>query len=325
MPFPPPGTIALKKLGCSQPLTVNATWRPSGEIAGDPTPRTAMTSSNDSLLIVKSTIDLAHGLGLSVVAEGSGAAAALEAVNDLLAVLDTTVDAESAEAGRLSVEPRPVDVGGIEVRPWFAPEQGEALAHRIAKRLGAAKRRIRLASPVLSSGPILGTLAEVCSEARVDVAGVIDDTQVDGVLYQWALNGNASWKVPALRRLLEAGFVIVEPLELDLLDPLVEDAADQVPRRREPAVEVDRRDHGLEQREVGALCLRGTRVDLPEATGGERELVCAHPLGDRGDLAERQYLEAREDVAVATVGAFFDVYSAQVTEENAPTARMASV
>ncbi|MGH3072660.1 MAG: phospholipase D-like domain-containing protein, partial [Gaiellaceae bacterium] len=103
-----------------------------------------------------------------------------------------------------TVEPRPVDVGGIEVRPWFTPEHGEALAHRIAKRIGQAKRRIRIASPVLSSGPILGTLAEVCSDGVVDVAGVVDDTQVDGVLHQWRLNGNASWKVPALRRFLEA-------------------------------------------------------------------------------------------------------------------------
>jgi len=31
------------------------------------------------------------------------------------------------------VEPRPVDVGGAVVRPWFCPGQGEALAHRIAK------------------------------------------------------------------------------------------------------------------------------------------------------------------------------------------------
>ena len=110
---------------------------------------------------------------------------------------------ESVEASGL-VEPRPVDVGGIAVRPWFAPGHGEELAHRIAKRIGQARRRVRIASPVLTSGPILGTLAEVCSEGRVDVAGVIDDTQVDGVLYQWSLNGNASWKVPALRRLLEA-------------------------------------------------------------------------------------------------------------------------
>ena len=105
------------------------------------------------------------------------------------------------------VEPRPVDVGQVAVRPWFSPEHGEALAHRIAKRIGQARRRIRIASPVLSSGPILGTLAEVCSDGKVDVAGIVDDTQVDGVLYQWWLNGNASWKVPALRRFLEsAGF-----------------------------------------------------------------------------------------------------------------------
>ena len=106
--------------------------------------------------------------------------------------------------GSGKVEPRPVDVGGIQVRPWFSPEHGEAMAHRIAKRIGQAKRRVRIASPVLSSGPILGTLAEVCSDGGVDVAGIVDDTQVDGVLYQWQLNGNASWKVPALRRFLEA-------------------------------------------------------------------------------------------------------------------------
>jgi phosphatidylserine/phosphatidylglycerophosphate/cardiolipin synthase-like enzyme len=101
------------------------------------------------------------------------------------------------------VEPRPVDVDGIELRPWFSPEHGEALAHRIAKRLSQAKRRIRIASPVLSSGPILGTLAEVASDGKVDIAGIVDDTQMDGVLYQWRLNGNATWKIPALRRFME--------------------------------------------------------------------------------------------------------------------------
>ena len=108
-----------------------------------------------------------------------------------------------AVEGSGHVEPRPVDVGGIQVRPWFTPGHGEELAHRIAKRLGQARRRIRIASPVLSSGPILGTLAEVCSDGKVDMAGVVDDTQVDGILHQWRLNGNASWKVPALRRFLE--------------------------------------------------------------------------------------------------------------------------
>jgi phosphatidylserine/phosphatidylglycerophosphate/cardiolipin synthase-like enzyme len=119
---------------------------------------------------------------------------------------------EHADVARSGfVEPRPVDVDGIEVRPWFTPGHGENLAHRIAKRIGGAKRRVRIASPVLSSGPILGTLAEVCSDGVVDVAGVVDDTQVDGVLYQWRLNGNASWKVPVLRRLLDRGTFAGKP------------------------------------------------------------------------------------------------------------------
>jgi outer membrane protein TolC len=37
------------------------------------------------------------------------------------------------------------------------------------------------------------------------------------------------------------------------------------------------------------------------------------------DAAERRFVEAREDVATQAVAAFFDVYSAQVTEENAAT------
>jgi phosphatidylserine/phosphatidylglycerophosphate/cardiolipin synthase-like enzyme len=85
------------------------------------------------------------------------------------------------------------------VRVWFCPGRGEKLAHRIAKAIGGARLRVRIASPVLSSGPILGTLAQVVSDGRVDVAGVVDLTQVRQVLYQWHTNGNAAWKEPLLR------------------------------------------------------------------------------------------------------------------------------
>lgn len=103
------------------------------------------------------------------------------------------------------VEPRPVMVdGGIEVRPWFTPEYGDALSHRVAKFLGRARRRIRIASPVLTAGPILGTLAEVVNERRCDVAGVIDETQVDEVFQQWAGNGVSAWKIPLLEAILTA-------------------------------------------------------------------------------------------------------------------------
>jgi phosphatidylserine/phosphatidylglycerophosphate/cardiolipin synthase-like enzyme len=51
---------------------------------------------------------------------------------------------------------------------------------------------------VIASGPILGTLAQVASDGRVDVAGAVDFTQIQEVLAQWRENGNAAWKTPAL-------------------------------------------------------------------------------------------------------------------------------
>lgn len=101
------------------------------------------------------------------------------------------------------VQPRPVTVGSsIEVRAWFTPEYGCALSHRVAKFLGRARQRIRIASPVLTSGPILGTLVEIVSESRCDVAGVVDETQVDEVFHQWARNGVSAWKIPLLTTVL---------------------------------------------------------------------------------------------------------------------------
>jgi phosphatidylserine/phosphatidylglycerophosphate/cardiolipin synthase-like enzyme len=110
------------------------------------------------------------------------------------------------------VEPRPVDLeGGISARPWFTPGHGDALSHRVAKHLGRARRRIRIASPVLTAGPILGTLVEVVTERRCDVAGVIDDTQSDDVFRQWARNGVSAWKIPLLHTIVTAGNFSAKP------------------------------------------------------------------------------------------------------------------
>ena len=88
------------------------------------------------------------------------------------------------------------------MRPWFCPGRGEQLAHRIAKAIGTAQRRVRIASPVISSGPVLGTLAQVVSDGKIDIAGVVDRTQILEVLHQWRENGNAAWKEPMLRTTL---------------------------------------------------------------------------------------------------------------------------
>jgi phosphatidylserine/phosphatidylglycerophosphate/cardiolipin synthase-like enzyme len=107
-----------------------------------------------------------------------------------------------AESG--FVDPNPIRVDGRRVRAWFSPGRGEALATRLAQRVKKATGRIRVCSPVLTSGPILGALAERVSEGDVDVAGVVDATQMRGVFHQWRLNGNADWKLPLVARIFGA-------------------------------------------------------------------------------------------------------------------------
>ncbi len=101
-----------------------------------------------------------------------------------------------ARSGKVDTSP----VDGM--RAWFCPGRGEKTAHRIAKAIGSARRRIRIASPVISSAPILGTLAQVASDGKVDLAGVVDATQIAEVLAQWHENGNVEWKAPLLRTTL---------------------------------------------------------------------------------------------------------------------------
>lgn len=96
-----------------------------------------------------------------------------------------------------------LEVGGAAVQAWFSPGRGEQLAHRIAKTIGMAERRVRIASPVLTSGPILGTLAEVLAEKRSEVLGVCDWTQLHAVFGQWKKNPNSTWKMPLLANVLE--------------------------------------------------------------------------------------------------------------------------
>ncbi|HKH29792.1 MAG TPA: phosphatidylserine/phosphatidylglycerophosphate/cardiolipin synthase family protein [Gaiellaceae bacterium] len=104
------------------------------------------------------------------------------------------------------VDTTPVPVGALQVRTWFTPGHGENLSHRIAKAIAKARRRIRICSPVITAAPVLGSLAQVISEGRVDVAGCVDRPQIGGVIHQWGVDGNASWKLPLLERVMAAPF-----------------------------------------------------------------------------------------------------------------------
>ena len=105
--------------------------------------------------------------------------------------------AELWEGGRVE-DTGDWDVPGV----WFTPGRGPELSQQIATRVGAARRRVRIASPVLTAAAVIGTLAEVVAEGRVDVAGVSDGSQVANVFHQWGGNPRSQWKIPVLAQIL---------------------------------------------------------------------------------------------------------------------------
>jgi phosphatidylserine/phosphatidylglycerophosphate/cardiolipin synthase-like enzyme len=109
-------------------------------------------------------------------------------------------DRDVGRSGR--VDPDPVDVSGARVTAWFTPGHGEELSQRIATAIGSARRRVRIASPVITSAPILGTLAELADKGGRDIAGVVDGPQTATVFHQWRENGHTAWKIPLLAAVL---------------------------------------------------------------------------------------------------------------------------
>jgi phosphatidylserine/phosphatidylglycerophosphate/cardiolipin synthase-like enzyme len=102
-----------------------------------------------------------------------------------------------------AVAPAEVRIGSTPVRAWFCPRRGLRLVHRIANAVGRAERRIRIASPVITSGPILGSLCEAAADGRVDIAGVVDITQIEEVFSQWGEHAETTaWKAEALKAVL---------------------------------------------------------------------------------------------------------------------------
>jgi phosphatidylserine/phosphatidylglycerophosphate/cardiolipin synthase-like enzyme len=93
---------------------------------------------------------------------------------------------------------------GTEVRPYFCPGRAMKLVHAMARSIASAEKRIRICSPVITSGPILGTLAEVVEHPGLDIAGVYDATQMDEVQRQWGAQAASAWKITAFHSIAAA-------------------------------------------------------------------------------------------------------------------------
>ena len=92
--------------------------------------------------------------------------------------------------------------GGLRARAYFTPGRAERMVHEISHAIAAARRRVRVCSPVITSGPILATLCEVASTSQVDVRGVYDATQMAEVRSQWQARPSSAWKIAAFDTLI---------------------------------------------------------------------------------------------------------------------------
>jgi phosphatidylserine/phosphatidylglycerophosphate/cardiolipin synthase-like enzyme len=86
---------------------------------------------------------------------------------------------------------------GMRVRAYFTPGRAEKLVHEIAQRVATARRRIDICSPVLTSGPILASLAETMGRPGLQITGCYDATQMREVMRQWSRQPGSAWKLEA--------------------------------------------------------------------------------------------------------------------------------
>ena len=82
----------------------------------------------------------------------------------------------------------------LRVRPYFTPARAAKLVHEIAQRIATARRRVRVCSPVVTSGPVLASLAEALDRAALSLGGCYDRTQMAEVMYQWSQKPGSAWK-----------------------------------------------------------------------------------------------------------------------------------
>ncbi len=93
-----------------------------------------------------------------------------------------------------------VRVGNTTVGVAFAPGEGRAIDHDVARRIGGARRRLKVCSMLLTSGAILGALGDALHLGRVtEFGGLYDRTQMESVFRQWQ-NSPAAWKIQAFEQ-----------------------------------------------------------------------------------------------------------------------------
>ena len=94
-----------------------------------------------------------------------------------------------------------VHVGSAVVSATFAPGDGPAIDHEIARRIGGARRRLKICSMLITSGGILGALGDALHHGRIaEYGGIYDRTQMESVFDQWH-GSPVEWKIGAFHQI----------------------------------------------------------------------------------------------------------------------------
>jgi len=95
-----------------------------------------------------------------------------------------------------------------DARVMFSPGCGLAIDTEIARRVGAAQRRVRICSLLINSGTLISELRNLLHAGRIAVDGIYDRTQMAEVYRQWQDVPQNRWKIDALKDIISrAGLV----------------------------------------------------------------------------------------------------------------------
>jgi phosphatidylserine/phosphatidylglycerophosphate/cardiolipin synthase-like enzyme len=94
------------------------------------------------------------------------------------------------------------------VEVCFSPGKGSDIDAEVANRIAGAQRRVRICSMLLNSSAFLNALTAQLDAGRVQVDGVYDQTQMEGVFTQWQLVPHNLWKIPAARDIVARAHLV---------------------------------------------------------------------------------------------------------------------
>jgi phosphatidylserine/phosphatidylglycerophosphate/cardiolipin synthase-like enzyme len=85
---------------------------------------------------------------------------------------------------------------GVRAEVTFSPAP-PWLSLVAARMIASADRRLRICSPVVTSGAVLALLAEHAGRRKLELGGAYDRTQMDDVRRQWEAVPHNRWKIAA--------------------------------------------------------------------------------------------------------------------------------